>query len=98
MKRGADIDELDSIGQTALIIASKNGNAKATALMLHPKASLSAKGPYGNAIQSATLMGHEETVKTLLYSGFNADAAVGVHGTSSKSLLEKVMDVSQRCF
>lgn len=78
---GADIDGVDPIGGNALIAASENGFAQAVKLLLYRNASLSAKGLYGSAIQSAAFKGHDTTVKALLDFGANVDTAVGEYGT-----------------
>jgi ankyrin repeat protein len=76
LEQRIDVDSRDSLGNTALIYASKSGDEDLVELLIHYGANLDLKGQFGNtALYEASSYGHLNCVKVLIESGANMNLA-----------------------
>ncbi len=74
-----DVDSLDKYGQTALMLASTNGNDAAVEMLIECGAALNITAKYGLSALMLAIINHHETTAGLLVSA-NADIRLRGHG------------------
>jgi ankyrin repeat protein len=83
LAKGAEINEKNSDGETALYRAAGGGHKDVVNLLLAERANINAQGgKYGNALQAASDRGHKEIVQLLLEHGANINAQEGSYGNA----------------
>ena len=89
---GADINSLDSYGQTGLMLAAKAGDAEVVRWMIEHHANLDHTAKYGlSAVMLAVINGHVETVSELVSAG----ADLGLTGSGAPGFQDKtVLDLA----
>lgn len=94
LARGADIDDKDRYGQTALMRASHNGQIEVVRILVDSGAELDTTAKYNlSAFMLAVICGHGEIVHILVRAG--ADQSIrgtGAPGFSGKTALELAED------
>jgi ankyrin repeat protein len=82
-KEGADLEDRDNEGRTALIWGAELGHEKVTKLLLDKQANVNAQGGrYGNALQAASYKGHKAIVRLLLDHQAEISAQGGKFGNA----------------
>ncbi len=83
---GADIDAKDRYGQTALMIASKHGQANVASVLVEHRADLDVTAKFNlSAVMLAVVNRHGAIVETLV----NAGADLSLRGTGAPGFFEK---------
>ena len=83
---GADIDAKDRYGQTALMIASKHGQANVVSVLVEHRADLDVTAKFNlSAVMLAVVNRHGAIVETL----GNAGADLSLRGTGAPGFFEK---------
>ena len=87
---GADIDARDEYGQTALMLAARDGRAESVAWLVGHGAALDVTAKYGlSALMLAVVNGHVDVVRTLLRGGANLELqGTGAPGFAGKTALD----------
>jgi ankyrin repeat protein len=106
LSKGADVNEKDFLGETALMTAASKGHTGVAKLLIEKGANVNEKGKFGDtALMFAALNGHTEIAKLLVEKGANVNektgnghtalmsAAIGGHIKIAKLLIEKGADV-----
>jgi ankyrin repeat protein len=106
LNKGADVNEKDSLDETALMTAASRGHTDIVELLIEKGANVNEKGKFGDtALMFAALNGHTKIVKLLIEKGANVNektgnghtalmsAAIGGHKKIAKLLIEKGADV-----
>jgi ankyrin repeat protein len=87
LSAGADVDSLDSHGQTALMLAAHKGHLAVVECLLRYGANLNVRAKFGlSALMLAIVAGHEAVARTLVCAG--ADLTIcgtGAPGFAGKS-------------
>ena len=84
---GADIDARDEHGQTALMLAAREGRAQSAAWLVGHGATLDVTAKYGlSALMLAVVNGHVDVVRTLVRAGANLELqGTGAPGFAGKT-------------
>ena len=75
--KGADVNQQNSYGYSALFAAARSGDAKIVKLLLDAGANVNARSPAGSALARAAQQGHAEIVRLLLQAGADVEAKDG---------------------
>ncbi|KAG9756231.1 purine and uridine phosphorylase, partial [Aureobasidium melanogenum] len=79
----ADVEEQDSLGRTALFLASTRGHNNTFRMLLDRGADVNAQGGQsGSALQAASAEGHDNIVRMLLNKGANINAQGWLYGSA----------------
>jgi len=94
IRLGAILDSRDRHGQTALMIAARQGDARLTRLLIDNGADLNVTAKYGlSALMLAVLNDHEEIVRMLCDAGvalkITGTGAPGFRGLTALDLAER---------
>ena len=84
LKAGAHLEEpKDQDSESVLHETAENDRKEAAKLLLNPGADFIAQGgPWGHALQAASVHGHETVVRMLLDAGANVNAQEGHYGSA----------------
>jgi uncharacterized protein len=87
---GAAIDARDEHGQTALMLAAREGRAQSAAWLVGHGATLDVTAKYGlSALMLAVVNGHVDVVQTLVRAGANLELqGTGAPGFAGKTALD----------
>jgi ankyrin repeat protein len=72
--KGADVNQQNSYGYSALHVAAASGDAKVVKLLLEAGANVNARNPTGSALARAAQQGNAEIVRLLLQAGADVEA------------------------
>ncbi len=72
--KGADVNQQNSYGYSALFLAAASGDTKIVKLLLDAGANVNARGPTGSALARAAQQGNPEIVRLLLQAGAELEA------------------------
>ena len=97
LEAGAEIDTLDRYGQTALMLAARNGHYEAVSVLIDADADLDHTAKYNlSALMLAALNDRLEVVEQLMEAGADSEIeGSGAPGFAGKTALEIAEDLGR---
>ena len=95
---GADVNAKDKHGQTAIMLASRNGHTDVVQLLVDANAELNATAKYNlSAVMLAVLNHHDDVVRILVDAGAALNLrGSGAPGFHNKTVVELAKDSGQK--
>ena len=94
IREGADVNARDRYGQTALMIAAKNGRSRLVQFLVDQGADLNHTAKYRlTALMLAVISGHANVVRVLVRAGADLEIqGTGAPGFRGKTAMELAME------